>query len=161
MTSLEKAINLGYLFLTLKPKYIYIYINTCTIFCCMYWYVSIYSEECFWLQYMYPTSSTFNGYHWCPLGKLYHLGLEQLIRKNDIIKSKISEGKIEEDVINSLSAKTDSLKVIKAVLFTIYNNEKYILAVGCQNKTIKPKTNVIISIIGPCNHCYGLIVVCP
>ena len=27
MTSLEKAINLGYLFLTLKPKYIYIYIS--------------------------------------------------------------------------------------------------------------------------------------
>ena len=68
---------------------------------------------------------------------MYHLGLEQLIRKNDIIKSKISEGKIEEDVRNSLSDKTDSLKVIKAVMFNIYNNEKDILAVGYENKTIQ------------------------
>ena len=78
MTSLEKAINLGCLFLTLKPKYIYIYINKCTTFCCMYWYVSIYSEDCFWPQYMYPKLSSFNGYRWCPLGKLSHLRLEQL-----------------------------------------------------------------------------------
>ena len=27
---------------------------------------------------MYPKLSPFNGYHWCPLGKLSHLGLEQL-----------------------------------------------------------------------------------
>ena len=74
MTSLEKAINLGYLFLTLKPKkYI------CTTFFYMYWYVSIYSEEFFLPQYMYPKLSPFNGYHWCPLGKLSHLGLEQLM----------------------------------------------------------------------------------
>ena len=76
MTSLEKAINLGYLFLTLKPQKRHI--NTCTTFCCMYWYVSIYSEGCFWPQYMYPKLSPFKGYCWCPLGKLSHLGLEQL-----------------------------------------------------------------------------------
>ena len=44
----------------------------------MYWYVSIYSEKCFWPQYMYPKLSPNNGYRWCPLGKVYHLGLEQL-----------------------------------------------------------------------------------
>ena len=75
MTSLEKAINLGYLFLTFKPKK---NINTCTTFFCMYWYVSIYSEDCFWPQYMYPKLSPNNTNRLCPLGKLSHLGLEQL-----------------------------------------------------------------------------------
>ena len=28
---------------------------------------------------MYPKLSPFNGYRWCALGKLSHLGLEQLI----------------------------------------------------------------------------------
>ena len=79
MTSLEKAINLGYLFLTLNPPPPKKHINTCTTLCCMYWYVSIYSEECSWPQYMYHKLSPFNGYHWCPLGKLSHLGLEQPI----------------------------------------------------------------------------------
>ena len=76
MTSLEKAINLGYLFLTLKPPKKYI--NTCTTFFCMYWYVSIYPEECFCPKYRYPKLSPFNGYRYCPLDKLSHLGLEQL-----------------------------------------------------------------------------------
>ena len=75
MTSLEKAINLGYLFLTFKPKK---KINTCTTFFCVYWYVSIYSEECLLPQYMYPKLSPFNGYRWCPLGKLSRMGLEQI-----------------------------------------------------------------------------------
>ena len=44
----------------------------------MYWYVSIYSEESFWPQHMYPNLRPNNGYRWCPLGKLSHLGLEQL-----------------------------------------------------------------------------------
>ena len=44
----------------------------------MYRYVSIYSEECFWPQYMYPKLSPFNDYRWYPLGKLSHLGLEKL-----------------------------------------------------------------------------------
>ena len=44
----------------------------------MYWYVSIYSEMCFWPQYMYPKLIPNNGYRWCPLGKFSHLGLEQL-----------------------------------------------------------------------------------
>ena len=44
----------------------------------MYWYVSIYSEECFWTQYMYSKLIPFNEYRWFPLGKLSHLGLEQL-----------------------------------------------------------------------------------
>ena len=76
MTSLEKAINLGYLFLTLKPQKKHI--NTCTTFFCIFWYVSIYSEDYFWPPYMYPKLSPFNGYRWCPLGKLSHMGLEQL-----------------------------------------------------------------------------------
>ena len=77
MTSLEKAINLGYLFLTFKPKKKK-NINTCTTLFCMYWYVSIYSEECFWPQCMYHKTSPNNGYRWYTLGKLSHLGLEQL-----------------------------------------------------------------------------------
>ena len=44
----------------------------------MYWYVSIYSEESFWPQYMYHKMSPNNGFRWCPLGKFSHLGLEQL-----------------------------------------------------------------------------------
>ena len=76
MTSLEKANNLGYLFVTSKPKKKHI--NTCKTFCCMYWYVSIYSEEFFWHQYMDPKLIPFIAYHWCPLCKLSHLGLEQL-----------------------------------------------------------------------------------
>ena len=35
------------------------------------------------------------------------------------------------------------------------------IAVGNQNKKIKTKTNVIISIICPCNHCWGLIIIYP
>ena len=45
----------------------------------MYWYVSIYSEECFWPQYMYPKLCPFNGCRWYPLDKLSHMGLKQLI----------------------------------------------------------------------------------
>ena len=72
MTSLEKAINLGYLFLTFKPGKKTI--KTCTTFFCMYWYVSIYSEECFWPQFMYPKLISNNGYRWYPLGKLSRRG---------------------------------------------------------------------------------------
>ena len=50
----------------------------------MYWYVSIYSEKCFWPQYMYPRLSPNNGYRWCPLGKLSHLGMEQLYLGNKL-----------------------------------------------------------------------------
>ena len=49
----------------------------------MYWYVSIYSEKCFWPQYMYPNLSPNDGFRWCPLGKLSHLGLEQLRGGNE------------------------------------------------------------------------------
>ena len=45
----------------------------------MYWYVSIFSEKYFWPQYMYLTLSPNNGFRWCPLVKLSHLGLEQLL----------------------------------------------------------------------------------
>ena len=44
----------------------------------MYWYASIYSGECFWPHYMYHKMSPNNRFRWCPLGKLSHLGLEQL-----------------------------------------------------------------------------------
>ena len=40
-----------------------------------------FSEKYFWPQYMYPNLSPNNGYCWCPLVKLSHLGLEQLIYK--------------------------------------------------------------------------------
>ena len=79
MTSQEKAINVQYHFLTYKPeKKEKKSINTCTSFFCMYWYVSIFSEKYFWPQYMYCKMSPNNGFRWCPLGKLSHLGLEQL-----------------------------------------------------------------------------------
>ena len=78
MTSQEKAINLRYIFLTFKPKrrkknhqYMRIFILHVLVF-------SIYSEECFWPQYMYHKMNPKNGFRWCPLGKLSHLGLEQL-----------------------------------------------------------------------------------
>ena len=73
------GLNLGYMYLgqkTFLNKLIHI--NTCTTFCCMYCYVSIYSEECFWPQYMHPKLIPFNKYRWCPLGELSHLCLEQL-----------------------------------------------------------------------------------
>ena len=79
MTSMEKAINLGYLFLTFKPQKNYQYMTT---FLCMYWYVSIYLEKCFLPQYMYPKLNPNNGYRWFPLGKLSHLWLEQLISQD-------------------------------------------------------------------------------
>ena len=79
MTSQEKAINLWYLFLSYKPKKKTI--NTFTSFFCMYWYVSIFSEKYFWPQYMYHKMSPNNRFRWCPLGKLSHLGLEQLHSK--------------------------------------------------------------------------------
>ena len=50
----------------------------------MYWYVSIYSEKCFWPQYIYPKLIPNNGYRCCPLGKLSHLGLEQLQDDNTV-----------------------------------------------------------------------------
>ena len=80
MTSLERVINLRYVFLTFKPKKEKEKpINTCTFLFCMYWYFSIYSEEFFWPQYMYHKMSPNNGFCWCPLGKFSHLGLEQLV----------------------------------------------------------------------------------
>ena len=78
MTSQEKAINLRYLFLTYKPGEKKKPINTFTSFFCLYWYVSIFSEKYFWPQNMYHKTSPNNGFRWCPLGKLSHLGLEQL-----------------------------------------------------------------------------------
>ena len=85
MTSMEKAINLGYVFLTLKPEKKHI--NTCTTICCMYWYVSINSEECFWPQYMYSELIPNKGYRWCPLRKLSNLGLEQLITRSSFFQA--------------------------------------------------------------------------
>ena len=48
MTSLEKSINLGYIYLTLKKKEKKSEnINMSTTFCCLYLYISIYSEKVF------------------------------------------------------------------------------------------------------------------
>ena len=60
--------------------------------------------------------------------------IETPSEENYIIKLNISEGILEEDVRNSLSAKTFSRKVIKVVMFTIENHERDKLAVGYQNK---------------------------
>ena len=66
MTSLEKAINLGYLFLTFKPqKKISIYAPL--------------SSACIGMfQFIQKSVFDPNTCRWCPLGKLSHLGLEQL-----------------------------------------------------------------------------------
>ena len=35
-------------------------------------------KSVFWPQYIYPKLSPFDGYSWCPLGTLSHLGMKQL-----------------------------------------------------------------------------------
>ena len=80
---------------------------------------------------------------------------------NDSIKSKISKGITEGDVIISLLAKNLSLKVIKAVILSIETYKQDILSVGKHNKKIQSKTNGIIVIICLCYHCWGLITVYP
>ena len=82
MTSLEKANNLGFIFITLKPIYIYIYISIHAPLsaACIEMFQFI-QKSVFWPQYMYPKLSPFNGYSWCPLGKLSHLGLGKLTAK--------------------------------------------------------------------------------
>ena len=66
---------------------------------------------------------------------------------NDSIKSKISKGIIEEDVIIILLAKHFLLKVIKAVLLSIDTYEQDISSVGNKNKKKLSKKNRIILII--------------
>ena len=61
----------------------------------------------------------------------------------------------------SLLAKNFSLKVIKSVLLSIDTYEQDLIAVGYQKKKIKTITNGIISIICPCNHSWGIIIVHP
>ena len=38
-----------------------------TTSCWSYWYISIYSANCFWLKYMYRKFSLINRYFWYPL----------------------------------------------------------------------------------------------
>ena len=82
MTSHEKAINLWYLFLTYKPEKNEKPINTFTSFFWMYWYVSIFQKSIFDPNTCTIPKSPNNGFRWCPLGKLSHLGLEQLRRRD-------------------------------------------------------------------------------
>ena len=77
MTSQEKTINLRYIFLTYKPGGGEP-INTLTTFLCMYWYVSIFQKSNFDHNTCNVPKRPNNGFRWCPLGKLSHLGLEQL-----------------------------------------------------------------------------------
>ena len=88
--------------------------------------------------------------------------IEPPSEENDRIQSKISEGIIKKDVINSLLAKISPCRLIKAVLFTIENHEKDISEVGYQNKTIQTKDKWnhlnlmhIKSLLGS-NHCMPL-----
>ena len=53
---------------------------------------------------------------------------------NDTNESKISKVKTEEALIISLLAKTFSLKVTQAVIFSINTYEQDIIAVGNENK---------------------------
>ena len=82
--------------------------------------------------------------------------------KNYIIKSKINDGIIEGDVRNSLPGKNISPKVIKTVVFTIYNHKKDIVTVDYHNKTIKTQEKWnslnlmhVQSLLGT-NHCLPL-----
>ena len=83
------------------------------------------------------------------------------LNKIDSIKSKSSEGIAEENVIISLLAKKLSLKVTKAVILSIDTYKRDMIAVGNYNRKIKTKKNGIVSIICPCNNCWGLIIVFP
>ena len=58
---------------------------------------------------------------------------------NDSIKSKISKGITEEDFIISLLAKHSLLKVIIAVILSIYTYEQDMIKVGNDNKKIKQR----------------------
>ena len=81
MTSQEKAINLRYLFLTYKPekKEKNPSIHSPLSSACIGMF-QFFSEKYFWPQYMYCKMSPNNGFRWCPLGKLSHMGLEQLTK---------------------------------------------------------------------------------
>ena len=72
-----------------------------------------------------------------------------------IMNKKISKDKIEETLISSLLAKTFSLKVTLAVIFSINTYKQYMIAVGNENKKLKTNTDVIIVIICLCYHCWG------
>ena len=77
---------------------------------------------------------------------------------NDTNESKISKGKTEEYVVSSLLAKTFSLKLIQAVIFSIDTYEQDIISVG-NKKKIQSTINGIIVIICPCYHSLGKIIV--
>ena len=59
MTSLEKAINLWFLFLALKPPKKLIYVLLSAAYIGMFEFIQ---KSVFDFQYMYPTLSPFNGY---------------------------------------------------------------------------------------------------
>ena len=77
---------------------------------------------------------------------------------NDTNESKISKGKTEEYVVSSLLAKTFSLKLIQAVIFSIDTYKQDIISVG-NKKQIQSKINGIIVIICPCYHYLSKIIV--
>ena len=58
-----------------------------------------------------------------------------ILKKNDSIRSKISKGITEEDVIISLFAKYFLLQVTKAVILSIETYKQDILSVGYENKS--------------------------
>ena len=104
MTSQEKAINIRYLFLTYKPKkkpHQYIHLFLLLVLVCFN-----FSEKYFWPQYMYHKMSPNNGFRWCPLGKLSHLRLEQLLyeEKNDDLITEEELKKIHPDLNHNFTS---------------------------------------------------------
>ena len=77
MTSQEKAINLGYLFLTYnrkkKKNHQYIHLFLLIVLVCFNFFIKV-----FLTPIHVPQMSPNNGFRWWPLGKLSHLRLEQL-----------------------------------------------------------------------------------
>ena len=112
MTSQEKAINLWYLFLTYKPgeknPSIHSPLSSACIDMFQFFQKSIFE----------PNTCTTprrpnNGFRWCPLGKLSHLGLEQL---NAIMKNR-RKIKGEQNLIYNLKVwkKNDAFDILNDI----------------------------------------------
>ena len=86
---------------------------------------------------------------------------ENIPEINDSIKSKNCKGITEKDVIISLVSKHFSLKLIKEVILSIDTYKQDMIEVGNRKRKLKTNTDVIIVIIYPCKHCWGLIIAYP
>ena len=103
-----------------------------------------FSEKCFWPQYMYPELIPNNGYRWCPLGKLSHLGMEQLtnnLRTHHCYTTTFeipTTGKIFTDQTGRFPIPSSTGNQYVFVLY--YYDSNYIHAIAIKNR----KTNLYL-----------------